>query len=293
MKKTIYLAGGCFWGVEKYLSLIPGVIDTETGYANGKTENPSYEQVCRDRTGHAETVKVIYDADKLPLTELLQRFFEAIDPTSVNKQGNDVGVQYRTGIYYTQPEEKMVILAALKNLQAQFKSPVAIEAVPLDNYAPAEDYHQKFLDKNPSGYCHIPSKRFEQAKRPVTAGSGGLKKRLTPLQYKVTQENGTEPPFQNEYYNEFREGIYVDIVSGKPLFVSTDKLNQAADGPAFRSLSTAILYRNKPIQAMECAALKYAAKTAVRISGTFLMTAPRIRADYVIALTAQLYGLFQ
>lgn len=191
MKKTIYLAGGCFWGVEKYLSLIPGVIDTETGYANGKTENPSYEQVCRDRTGHAETVKVIYDADKLPLTELLQRFFEAIDPTSVNKQGNDVGVQYRTGIYYTQPEEKMVILAALKNLQAQFKSPVAIEAVPLDNYAPAEDYHQKFLDKNPSGYCHIPSKRFEQAKRPVTAGSGGLKKRLTPLQYKVTQENGT------------------------------------------------------------------------------------------------------
>ena len=233
MKKTIYLAGGCFWGVEKYLSLIPGVIDTETGYANGKTENPSYEQVCRDRTGHAETVKVIYDADKLPLTELLQRFFEAIDPTSVNKQGNDVGVQYRTGIYYTQPEEKMVILAALKNLQAQFKSPVAIEAVPLDNYAPAEDYHQKFLDKKPSGYCHIPSKRFEQAKRPVTAGSGGLKKRLTPLQYKVTQENGTEPPFQNEYYNEFREGIYVDIVSGKPLFVSTDKFESGCGWPSF------------------------------------------------------------
>lgn len=233
MKKTIYLAGGCFWGVEKYLSLIPGVLDTEVGYANGRTKNPTYEQVCRYKTGHAETVKVVYDADKLPLPELLQRFFEAIDPTSVNKQGNDVGVQYRTGIYYTQPDEKMVIRAALKNLQAQFKNPVAVEAVPLDNYASAEDYHQKFLNKNPDGYCHIPSKIFEQAKRPAAAESGELKKRLTPLQYKVTQENGTEPPFQNEYYNEFREGIYVDIVSGKPLFVSTDKFDSGCGWPSF------------------------------------------------------------
>ncbi len=233
IKKTIYLAGGCFWGVEKYLSLIPGVLDTEVGYANGRTESPTYEQVCRHKTGHAETVKVVYDADKLPLPELLQRFFEAIDPTSVNKQGNDVGVQYRTGIYYTQPEEKIIILAALKNLQAQFKNPVAVEAAPLDNYAPAEDYHQKFLNKNPDGYCHIPSKVFEQAKRPVAAEPGELKKRLTPLQYKVTQENGTEPPFQNEYYNEFREGIYVDIVSGKPLFVSTDKFDSGCGWPSF------------------------------------------------------------
>lgn len=234
MKKTIYLAGGCFWGVEKYLSLIPGVLTTETGYANGKTEQPTYEQVCRSNTGHAEAVRVAYDSDKLPLTELLNRFFEVIDPTSVNKQGNDVGVQYRTGIYYTQPEEKMEIMAALENLQAQYRKPVAVEAVLLKNYAPAEVYHQKYLDKNPGGYCHISYNAFERAKRPVHSDTqNDLKKRLTEMQYKVTQENGTEPPFQNEYYDEFREGIYVDIVSGRPLFVSTDKFESGCGWPSF------------------------------------------------------------
>lgn len=230
MKKTIYLAGGCFWGVEKYLSFIPGVLETEVGYANGKTEHPSYEQVCRSNTGHAEAVKVIFDADKLPLTELLDRFFEVIDPTSVNKQGNDTGVQYRTGIYYSQPEDKPEVMAALENLQAKYRKAVVIEAVPLKNYAPAEEYHQKYLDKNPGGYCHISTAAFERAKRPV---HNVLRQRLTKLQYKVTQESGTEPPFQNEYYDEFREGIYVDIVSGRPLFVSTDKFDSGCGWPSF------------------------------------------------------------
>lgn len=234
MEKMIYFAGGCFWGVEKYLSLIPGVLGTEAGYANGNTENPTYEQVCRDNTGHAETVKVVYDSDMLPLRELLTRFFEVIDPTSFNKQGNDRGVQYRSGIYYTQPEDKKVILAALEALQAQYEEPVVVEAASLENYYPAEEYHQDYLDKNPGGYCHIPSKAFERAKRPLTSGHGkDLKKKLTDLQYRVTQENGTEPPFQNEYDKEFREGIYVDIVSGEPLFVSTDKFESGCGWPSF------------------------------------------------------------
>ena len=134
MKKTIYLAGGCFWGTEKYLSLIPGVLDTEVGYANGITEHPSYVQVCSQNTGHAETVKVVYDESRLPLKALLERFFKAVDPISVNRQGNDVGTQYRTGIYYTDPAEEEEIRQALKSLQSGYEKPIAIEAVPLNNY---------------------------------------------------------------------------------------------------------------------------------------------------------------
>ncbi len=234
MSKTIYLAGGCFWGVEKYLSLIPGVLETEAGYANGRTERPTYQQVCYDNTGHAETVKVTYDEGRLPLARLLERFFQVIDPISVNRQGNDRGVQYRTGIYFTQPEEKEEIAAALRHLQTRYEKPVAVEAAPLDNYYPAEDYHQKYLDRNPGGYCHIPAGAFEQAKEPLKEEKGGeLRMRLTDLQYRVTQENGTEPPFQNEYYDEFREGIYVDIVSGEPLFASGDKFESGCGWPSF------------------------------------------------------------
>lgn len=233
MKKTIYLAGGCFWGVEKYLSLIPGVLDTEVGYANGKTEQPTYEQVCSDNTGHAETVKVIYNGNEISLTELLSRFFEVIDPTTLNQQGNDVGIQYRSGIYYKQPEDRNEIMSFISNLQAQYKELIVVEVAPLDNYYPAEDYHQKYLDKNPGGYCHIPVQAFNQAKRSFSNSKNDLKQRLTPLQYRVTQENATEPPFDNEYNDEFRAGIYVDIVSGKPLFASTDKFESGCGWPSF------------------------------------------------------------
>lgn len=234
MNKTIFLAGGCFWGVEKYLSLIPGVQETEAGYANGKTEKPTYEQVCYENTGHAEAVKVIYDGKKISLQQLLQRFFEVIDPTSLNRQGNDRGLQYRTGIYYTQPEEEQEIREALERLQLHCQKPVVVEAGPLDNYYPAEGYHQKYLDRNPGGYCHIPSRAFQQAKRPFsTENADDLRQRLTDMQYWVTQENGTEPPFQNEYWDEFRKGIYVDIVSGEPLFLSGDKFDSGCGWPAF------------------------------------------------------------
>ena len=233
MRKTIFLAGGCFWGVDKYLSLIPGVLSTEVGYANGKTEAPTYEQVCCNDTGHAETVKVVYDADMLSLAQLLARFFEVIDPTSVNKQGNDRGVQYRSGIYYTLPEDAREIQKALQRLQRQHERPIAVEAALLENYYPAGAYHQKYLDQNPGGYCHIPARAFERAKQPLAAESEAILRRLTPMQYKVTQENGTEPPFRNEYFDEFRKGIYVDIVSGDPLFVSTDKFESGCGWPSF------------------------------------------------------------
>ncbi|MBR1583985.1 MAG: peptide-methionine (S)-S-oxide reductase MsrA [Clostridia bacterium] len=152
--KTIYLAGGCFWGCQKYFDLIPGVLETEVGYANGPTENPSYEQV-KAHAGHAETVRVLYDPAALPLKELLQKYFAVIDPTAVNHQGEDFGVQYRTGIYYTDPEDAPVIDAALGELAGNYSQPLAVEHAPLQNFYPAEEYHQKYLEKHPDGYCHI------------------------------------------------------------------------------------------------------------------------------------------
>ena len=150
--KEIYLAGGCFWGLEKFLSLIPGVVSTEVGYANGKTTAPSYEDVCRRNTGHAETVKVVYDPEKIRLGFLLSQFFSVIDPVSVNRQGNDVGTQYRTGIYYTDPGDRKVVLDEVAKLQKQYDKPIAIEVVELLQYFSAEDYHQNYLDNNPGGY---------------------------------------------------------------------------------------------------------------------------------------------
>jgi len=163
MTKIIYLAGGCFWGVEKYFSLIQGVVTTSVGYANGRTANPTYEDVCHHNTGHAETVKVEYDPTKLSLTFLLELFYEAIDPTTLNKQGGDVGTQYRTGIYYIDSADKDIILDSIKLLQAGCDKPVVVEVKPLDSFYLAEGYHQKYLDKNPGGYCHISGELFQKA----------------------------------------------------------------------------------------------------------------------------------
>lgn len=236
----IYLAGGCFWGLEKYLSQLEGVAATEVGYANGRTENPSYEDVCYKNTGHAETVKVEYNPDVLNLKDLLGIFYEAIDPTSFNRQGNDVGTQYRTGIYYIDETDLPIIKESLKELKREYAVPLAIEVAPLSNYYPAEEYHQKYLDKNPGGYCHIGEEEFAKAKtmqavkKPYQVKSKEeLQETLTPLQYEVTQKNATEPPFQNEYWQNFKEGIYVDITTGEPLFVSTDKLESGCGWPSF------------------------------------------------------------
>ena len=165
MNKTIYLAGGCFWGTQRYFDCLPGVLETEVGYANGKTANPSYEQVKHENTGHAETVRVTYDPDKLPLAELLEQYYKVIDPTSLNKQGEDIGVQYRTGIYYTDEAERETVEASLAALQERCDKPLAVEARPLENFYTAEEYHQKYLEKNPAGYCHISPAMFEAARR--------------------------------------------------------------------------------------------------------------------------------
>jgi methionine-S-sulfoxide reductase len=162
--KVIYLAGGCFWGTEKYLSSIPGIVSTEVGYANGTTENPTYQEVCHNNTGHAETVKVIYDPKEIRLEFILSLYYDVIDPISVNRQGADIGTQYRTGIYYIDESDLPVIKESLDMLQKKYDQPIAIELKPLDNYYPAEEYHQKYLDKNPNGYCHIRREKFDQAK---------------------------------------------------------------------------------------------------------------------------------
>jgi peptide methionine sulfoxide reductase msrA/msrB len=158
--KTIYIAGGCFWGLEKYIGLVQGVAGTEVGYANGSRDDATYG----DGSGYTEAVKVDYDPEVAPLPFLLGLFYDAIDPTSVNRQGNDVGVEYRTGIYYTDPADKAVIEESLAELQKQYDRPIAVESGPLVRYTSAEDYHQDYLDKNPGGYCHIPRKLFEAAR---------------------------------------------------------------------------------------------------------------------------------
>ncbi len=236
----IYLAGGCFWGMEKYIASVRGVQATEVGYANGKTANPTYEEVCHNDTGHAETVKVVYDANIVPLDFLLGLYYSAIDPTSVNKQGGDAGTQYRTGIYYINERDLEVIKQSILKLQKRFDKPIAIEVKPLENFYSAEDYHQKYLDKNPGGYCHIKPEKFEKAAKAVVNPAGysapnpeTLQKDLNEMQFAVTQKSATEPPFHNEYYDHYRQGIYVDITSGEPLFSSSDKFESGCGWPAF------------------------------------------------------------
>lgn len=165
MQKEIYLAGGCFWGVEKYFSLIDGVIETQVGYANGNTDNPTYYQVCHENTNHAETVKIVYEDTGESLPVLLSLYYEIIDPTSIDRQGNDVGRQYRTGIYYTDPGDLPAIEASLDGLRRSLGRELAIEVLPLKSFWHAEEYHQKYLEKNPEGYCHIGRDHFERAKR--------------------------------------------------------------------------------------------------------------------------------
>lgn len=162
--KEIYFAGGCFWGTEHFFKQIRGVIETEVGYANGNIENPTYEQVYTDKTGFAEVVKVRYDEKVISLEKLLVLFFKTIDPTSLNKQGNDVGTRYRVGIYYTDEKDRSVIIEKLSDLQKSYSSPIVIENEPLKNFYGGEEYHQNYLGKNPNGYCHIDLALFEFAK---------------------------------------------------------------------------------------------------------------------------------
>ncbi len=165
MIKSIYFAGGCFWGTEHFFKQIEGVTFTETGYANGSTPDPTYRQVYTDTTGYAETVHVEYDNDVIDLEFLVRMFFRAIDPTSLNRQGEDVGTRYRTGIYYTDAEELPCIKNIYDEIGRQHESPLVVELEPLKNFYRAEDYHQDYLENNPDGYCHLPLELFEFARK--------------------------------------------------------------------------------------------------------------------------------
>ncbi len=268
-RKTIYLAGGCFWGVERYYQLLAqGILETEAGYANGRTASPTYQEVCRGDTGFAETVRIAYDPDLLPLRALLAHFFRMIDPTTRDRQGNDVGDQYRPGIYYTDPEDFPLICDYLDQRRKDYAKPLVVEVLPLENFYPAEDFHQDYLVKNPSGYCHVdlsqagvplrPDELPEHVSEPVQPtgaldpdlfeskltgkrswvsysrpGDQELRQRLTGIQYRVTQEDETERPFDNAYDRFYEPGLYVDIVSGEPLFSSRDKYDAGCGWPAF------------------------------------------------------------
>ena len=153
--KTIYLAGGCFWGVQHYFDQFDGILKTIVGYANGKTQNPEYKDVKAGLTGHAETLEIQYDDKTISLSKILDLYFDIIDPVSVNQQGEDIGISYRTGIYYTNESDLEIIQNKTNEIQKNYQEKVVVEIQPLDNFYEAEEYHQKYLEKNPQGYCHI------------------------------------------------------------------------------------------------------------------------------------------
>ena len=232
--KDIYLAGGCFWGLEAYLTRISGVYDATVGYANGQTENPSYEDLIYRDSGHAETVHLRYDPNLVSLETIISYYFKVIDPTSLNKQGNDRGTQYRTGIYFTDEKEEAVIMGLIDKEQMDYKDDIVVEVQTLTHYYLAEEYHQDYLEKNPNGYCHIDINVVtEEVSNYVKPSDSVLKEELTDLQYKVTQEGGTEKPFDNEYWDHKEKGIYVDVVTGEPLFSSKDKYDSGTGWPSF------------------------------------------------------------
>lgn len=235
--KKIYLAGGCFWGIEEYMQRIYGVYDAVSGYANGKVNNPTYKTVSSGKSGYAETVEVTYDSKKIKLEDLLNHYFKIIDPTSLNKQGNDRGSQYRTGIYYVDDSDKEVIDKIMNFHAKKYSEKIVVENMKLKNFTVAEDYHQDYLRKNPNGYCHIDLSKagevvIDPAKYPKPSDDD-LKRKLTDIQYRVTQKNETESSFSNEYWDNKEKGIYVDVATGEPLFSSSDKFDSGCGWPSF------------------------------------------------------------
>lgn len=238
-QREIYYAGGCFWGVEEYFSRIPGVNDCVSGYANGNTSDPTYEEVCSGTSGFAETVRVQYNPDIVTLRILTEQYFKIIDPLSVNRQGNDRGSQYRTGIFYTNEQDLASLQAVMHSEQKKYSKPLAVELAPLINFYPAENYHQDYLKTNPNGYCHISFNTLDDltvrpdGKVGLRFSDEALKQKLTDEQYEVTRNSATERPFTGEYHDNHEPGLYVDIVSGEPLFTSSDKFDSGCGWPSF------------------------------------------------------------
>ena len=255
--KTATFAGGCFWCMESDFEKVSGVVEAVSGYTGGQKQNPTYEEVSAGGTGHAEAVQVTYDPAKITYKELLDVFWRRVDPTDAGGQFVDRGSQYRTAIFYHDEEQKRIAEDSREQMEksGRFSAPIVTEIVPLTEFYPAEDYHQDYYRHNPLRYrfYRLGSGRDQFLKSTwgaeATASSGAvmsedsskyskpsdevLKKRLTGMQYKVTQQEGTEPPFNNQYYDNHEEGIYVDIVSGEPLFSSKDKFDSGTGWPSF------------------------------------------------------------
>ncbi len=246
-------AGGCFWCTEADLEKVPGVLKVVSGYTGGHKENPTYKEVSSGATGHVEAVQVYYDPAQITYEELLDRFWRHINPTDPGGQFVDRGSQYRSVIFFHNEEQKRLAEKSKEELNksGKFDKPIATEIVKLTKFYEAEDYHQDYYKKNPlrykyyryaSGRDQFLDKTWAREGVPAKTGSeqafrkpdgAALKKKLTPLQYQVTQKEGTEPPFRNEYWNNHREGIYVDVVSGEPLFSSKDKYESGTGWPSF------------------------------------------------------------
>ena len=222
-QQVIYLAGGCFWGVEAFISRLKGVNNTEVGYANGYDLAPTYEKVCTSKTGHVETVKATYNPKIISLDEILECFFRIIDPYSKNRQGADIGTQYRTGIYWQEESQKDTVIDFLKSKQKLAEKRIVVEAHAISNFYPAEDYHQKYLERNPWGYCHVDLNLIDDEEFD----------HLSKEEYEITQLSLTEPPFSGKYDDFFEDGVYVDVVDGEVLFSSEDKFNSGCGWPAF------------------------------------------------------------
>jgi len=255
--KTATFAGGCFWCIESDFEKVDGVIEAVSGYAGGDESNPTYKQVSAGGTGHTEAVQVIYDPDKITYKELLDVLWRHMDPTDTGGQFVDRGSQYRPAIFYHDEEQKGIAEESRTELEksGRFSKPITTEIVPLTKFYPAEEYHQDYYSKNPMRYKmyrygsgrdqFLKSTWKAEAKPSAQAMTSAdkpkyskpddavLKKSLSAMQYKVTQKDGTEPPFNNEYNDNKKEGIYVDVVSGEPLFASTNKFDSGTGWPSF------------------------------------------------------------
>jgi peptide methionine sulfoxide reductase msrA/msrB len=245
--KTAVFGGGCFWCMEPPFEQLEGVVEVMAGYSGGDEENPTYEEVSGGRTSHIESVRVVYDPEKISFKELLDTFWRYIDPTDPGGQFADRGDHYKTAIFYNDPEEKKIAEQSLAELEASgvFSRPIATAIRPAKPFYPAEDYHQDYYKKNVNHYeaYKIGSGRAgflektwqEQPRRKkfVKPSDQELRSLLSPMQYEVTQKNGTEPPYENEYEGNKKAGIYVDVVSGEPLFSSLDKFDSGTGWPSF------------------------------------------------------------